>query len=223
MAWERETDDGATDPVTGLTPLLDRRWSSRVFDPAHELTDGDLTALLHAARWAPSAGNSQPWAFLVGRRDDPTHRAFVELLSRGNAFWAPRASALLITLHRTASEPGSEFLYSEYAQYDLGQAAAHLTVQAQSMGLAVHQFAGFDHDRVATVFGVPDHWRVTTAIAVGRPAPVGSIEGLEPSLAIRERQVRRRNPLSDFVFDGRFGQSATWTVRHELPGDGTTG
>jgi nitroreductase len=222
MAWERETDADGRDPAPGLTPLLDGRWSSRVYDPTHRLTDVELTALLQAARWAPSAGNSQPWSFLVGRRGDRTHRTFVELLSRGNSFWAPRASALLITLHRTASEPGSEFLYSEYAQYDVGQAAAHLTVQAQSMGLAVHQFAGFDHDRVAQRFAVPDHWRVTTGIAVGRLAPVESIEDAEPSLALRERLRRRRNPLSDFVFEGAFGQSAGWTLTADRR-DGTSG
>lgn len=223
MAWERENDDGTEDPAPGLTPLLDRRWSSRVYDPDHQLSDDELAALLQAVRWTPSAGNSQPWAFLVGRRGDATHQAFVDLLSRGNSFWAPRASALLISLHRTASEPGSEFLYSEYAQYDLGQAAAHLTVQAQSIGLHVHQFAGFDHERAAEVFGVPDHWRVTTGIAVGRLAPVESIEQEQPSLAIRERLVRRRNPLSDFVFQDRFGRPAAWTTPDELPGDGTQG
>lgn len=211
MAWEREPDQAAP----ALTPLLHQRWSSRVYDPQHHLSDDDLTTLLEAARWAPSAGNSQPWAFLVGRRGDATHSAFVEQLSRGNSFWAPRASALLVSLQRIAAEPGSDFPYSDYAAYDLGQAAAHITVQAQSMGLYVHQFAGFDHDRVARVFEVPDHWQVTTGIAVGRLAPVSTIEDVEPSLAARERRLRQRNPLSQFVFEKSFGTSAGW-----LPGPG---
>lgn len=211
MAWEREPDQAAL----ALTPLLHQRWSSRVYDPQHHLSDDDLTTLLEAARWAPSAGNSQPWAFLVGRRGDATHSAFVEQLSRGNSFWAPRASALMVSLHRIAAEPGSDFPYSDYAAYDLGQAAAHITVQAQSMGLYVHQFAGFDHHRVARVFEVPDHWQVTTGIAVGRLAPVSTIEDVEPSLAVRERRLRQRNPLSQFVFEKSFGTSAGW-----LPGPG---
>lgn len=206
MAWDREPERAAP----ALTPLLHQRWSSRVYDPEHHLTDTDLTTLMQAARWAPSAGNSQPWAFLVGRRGDATHTAFVEQLSRGNSFWAPRASALLVSLHRIATEPGSDFPYSDYAAYDLGQAAAHITVQAQSMALYVHQFAGFDHDRVASVFDVPAHWQVTTGIAVGRLSPVATIEDAEPSLAVRERRLRQRNPLPQFVFEKSFGISASW-------------
>ena len=50
-------------------PLLAERWSPRGFDRAHEIGDEALAALLEAARWAPSAGNSQPWRFLVTRRE----------------------------------------------------------------------------------------------------------------------------------------------------------
>lgn len=185
--------------------LLAQRWSPRVYDPAHTLTGDELRTILEAARWTPSAGNSQPWAFLAGLRGDATHAAFVPLLSRGNAFWAPRASALLLSLHQVAPEPGSDFPFSDYAAYDLGQAAAHLTVQAQSMGLHVHQFAGFDHEAAADAFAVPEHWKVTTGIAIGRLAPPESIEADEPSLADRERRLRERKPLEEMVFAGRFG------------------
>lgn len=206
MAWEREPDEVGP----ALTPVLQDRWSTRVYDPGHTLSDTDLTLLLEAARWSPSAGNSQPWAFLVGRRGDRTHGAFVDLLSRGNSFWAPRASALVLTLHQVASEPGSDFPYSDYAAHDLGQAAAHLTVQAMAMDLHVHQFAGFDHDRATEVFAVPSHWRVTTGIAIGRPAPVASIEQEDPSLAVRERRLRDRHPLTDMVFQEQFGHPAAF-------------
>lgn len=188
--------------------LLAQRWSPRVYDPTHVLDPGDLRTILEAARWAPSAGNAQPWAFLVGLRGDATHAAFVPLLSRGNAFWAPRASALLVTAHQVAPEPGSDFRFSDYAAHDLGQAAAHLTVQAQSMGLHVHQFAGFDHEAAAEVFAVPSHWQVTTGVAIGRLAPLGSIEEENPSLAERERRPRGRKPLDEMVFAGRFGEPA---------------
>lgn len=54
-------------------PLLAERWSPRGFDQAHELADDRLTALLEAARWAPSAANSQPWRFGVTRRGEEAH------------------------------------------------------------------------------------------------------------------------------------------------------
>ncbi|HET6152848.1 MAG TPA: nitroreductase family protein [Marmoricola sp.] len=186
-----------------IHPFLRDRWSTRIFDPAYVLEEGDLARLLEAARWAPSAGNSQPWAFLTTLRGDAGHGLFVETLSRGNSGWVPTASAVLISLYRQGDDEDPTLTYSDYAAYDLGQAVAHLTVQAQTMGLSVHQFAGFDHDRVAEAFGVPAAWAVTTGIAIGRHAP-GHIDA-DPSLLEREKRPRERNELDSFVFGARFG------------------
>ncbi|MNH11653.1 NADH dehydrogenase [compost metagenome] len=48
-----------------------KRWSPRAFtnEPISEAT---LLSFLEAARWAPSAYNSQPWRFLYARRDMPS-------------------------------------------------------------------------------------------------------------------------------------------------------
>ena len=176
-----------------LLPLLRDRRSIRAYDESHVLTDDELAVLLEAARWAPSAGNSQPWAFLVGRRGDEAHAAFTELLAPSVRRWAPAASALVFTLNQVASGPEHDALgYSDYAQYDLGQAVAHLTLQAAALGLGVHQFAAFDHDGLAAAAGVPRHWRVTTGLAVGL--------AVESELA-----PRTRRPLAELAFGGRFG------------------
>lgn len=188
-----------------ILPLLRERWSTRLFDPVHELFDDELTRLFEAARWSPSAGNSQPWAFIVGRRDDATHRAFVDLLSRGNTSWAPYASALVITLHQATDEYGAGMTMSDYAAYDLGQAAAHLSVQASAMGLFTHQFAGFDHERAKQVFEVPDHWQVTTGIAIGKRATREQVAAADASLQAREVVPRSRKELSQLVFAERWG------------------
>ena len=193
------------DVAGDLLPLLRERRSTRSYDGAHVLADADLSSLLEAARWAPSAGNSQPWAFLVSRRGDEAHRRFVPLLSRGNASWVPSASALIFTLHRVATGPEEDALtYSDYAAYDLGQAVAQLTVQAISLGLAVHQFAGFDHEGLAELAGVPPHWRVTTGIAVGREL-AADVAG-DDLLRERDRRPRTRQPLADLAYGATFGE-----------------
>ena len=63
--------------MLSLHPLLAGRWSPARFDPSHVAGEDEVTVLLEAARWAPSAGNSQPWAFIVGRRGDGTHARLV--------------------------------------------------------------------------------------------------------------------------------------------------
>lgn len=157
-----------TTPPAGLQPSARERYSPVRFDPDHELSAEEVDLLLDAARHAPSAGNSQPWSFIVGRRDDEVHERLVRHLARSSAAWAPHAGVLLANLaHRLVED--SELEYSEFAHYDLGQAVAHLTVQAHAMGLSVRQFRAFDRAAVAAAFEVPEHWEVTTMAAIGRP------------------------------------------------------
>lgn len=224
--------DGRTTTRDGtLLDVLRERRSPVRWDPVHELTDADLRLLTEAARWAPSAGNSQPWAFVVGRRGDDTHRVITAALARSTSRWAPQASALLVTLHRRAVDEESDLLYSDYAVYDLGQAVAHLTVQAGAMGLATHQFAAFDHDAMAQTLGVPPHWAVTTGIAVGRagdgadavrePGPAAPAPaGLAVGAGLRQRT---RRPLCEFVFTERFGSGAGFACDGPQPGDAARG
>ncbi|HET6165294.1 MAG TPA: nitroreductase family protein [Marmoricola sp.] len=188
-----------------IHPLLRDRVSGRSFDAEHVLPEEDLVRLLEAARWAPSAGNSQPWSFVVARRGEDAHERMVARLSRGVATWAPAASALVLTLHRVGHDEDPSMAYSDYAAYDLGQAVAFLTVQAQSMGLAVHQFAGFDHAAMATAFEVPASWQLTTGVAVGRRAPAATAAAAG-SDAGAEAGPRVRNVLADFVFTERYGE-----------------
>lgn len=152
-----------------LHPLLAARWSPTTFDAAHATSDADVASLLEAARWAPSAGNSQPWSFVAGRRGDAVHTRLSRHLAGSSARWAPSASVLVANLcHRFVED--TDWGYSEFALYDLGQAVAHMTIQAADLGLAARQFRAFDRDGLAVEFDVPDHWQVTTMTAFGRPA-----------------------------------------------------
>jgi nitroreductase len=175
-----------------LHPLLARRWSPLAFDAGHEIPQADVDLLLEAARWAPSAGNSQPWAFLVARRGDGVHARLVPHLAPSAARWAPSAGLLVVNLcHRFVE--GTDWELSEFALYDLGQAVAHMTVQAQALGLHARQFRAFDRAGVAAEFGVPGHWQVTSMAAFGSlPAATEP-----PGPAALERS---RRPLTEITW-----------------------
>ena len=173
---------------SGLHPLLVTRWSPTTFDASHEVDPSDVALLLEAARWAPSAGNSQPWAFVVGRRGSATHERLVRHLAGSSAGWAPSASLLVANLAHRYVE-GSDWEYSEFSLYDLGQAVAHMTLQAQGLGLSVRQFRAFDRPGLAAEFDVPVHWEVTTMSAIGRVPPPQGLADVPDQTVGRQRRA----------------------------------
>ncbi len=153
----------------GLHPVLEQRFSPVRFDPTHEVTTADVDLLLEAARWAPSAGNSQPWAFHVRRRHEHGFDVLVEHLASSSRRWAPDASILIVNLaRRYVGNSGIE--YSEFADYDLGQAVAHLSFQAHAMGLACRQFRAFNLDALSADLHIAAGWQIATMTAIGVPA-----------------------------------------------------
>jgi len=172
---------------------LAERWSPRSFDAAATVSDQQLDALLEAARWAPSANNSQPARFVVARRGTHHFDTIVDALVGFNAGWAVNASALIVAIAETSSVEGD---LRPTAEYDLGQAVAHLTVQAQAEGLHTHQMAGVEFERIAAAFDLAENLKPMTVTAVG---VVDSADKLADALAERETAPRTRLPLGELV------------------------
>jgi nitroreductase len=173
-----------------LHELLATRRSPRGFAVDRPVEAETVHALLEAARWAPSANNSQPWRFGVARRGEPAFRALIGTLAPGNQVWAQHAGALVLLAAQTTDETGQP---RRWAAYDAGQAAAHLTVQAQAEGLSVHQMGGFDREAAAAVFGLSEGLEPLVVLAVGWHDPDADLP--EP-FASRERAPRVRLPLA---------------------------
>ncbi len=188
--------DRAAVTAAELHPLLAGRWSPRGFDASYEIGDAELVALLEAARWAPSAANTQPWRFVVGRRGDEVFARLVSLLAPGNQPWAPVASALVMVSAATLNDAGEP---QRWARYDAGQAAAHLTVQAEWMRLTVHQMGGFNADGAVAEFGLGEGVDPQSLLAIGRLDPTAALS--EP-YASREVAPRVRRPLAELVVAG---------------------
>lgn len=197
------TERGPEEGQALLAEPLRSRWSPSIFDAHRVLTRDELRLLLLAAQWAPSCGNAQPAHLVVAERGSPSHDVLVRHLSRGNARWVPRASAVLIAGAQVAPDEEGEGGYKPfYAEYDTGQAAAHVTLQARAMGLHAHQFAGFDKQAVADELGVPAHVKLIAGIAVG---VLGDPAEVPEEDRDREQRVRRRRPLARTAYGARWG------------------
>jgi nitroreductase len=182
--------------------VVRERWSPRAFAD-RPIDDDVLRSLLEAARWAPSAFNSQPWRFVVARREDADEFArMLACLVPGNQRWARRAAVLMVAVALTADDKGRKL---SLGAHDTGQAVAWLSCEATARGIRVHQMGGIDRDEVRETYGLPDEARPMVGIALGYP---GDPETLEDDLRERELEPRVRRNQTELVFKGKWGQPA---------------
>jgi len=194
-------------------PILDflkNRWSPRAF-AARPVELHKLLSLFEAARWSPSGGNQQPWSFIVTNQTErEPFEKLLGTLNERNQDWAKHAPVLVLSVvqrERAAGQP------NPWATYDVGQAVAHLSVQATALGLVVHQMAGFDRQKAAELFALPEGYDALTVFAIGYE---GDPATLPAGLRERELEQRSRKPLKEFVFDGAWQAPLQEETLHTL-------
>ncbi|RNE67255.1 nitroreductase family protein [Cryobacterium tepidiphilum] len=193
MSLITDTVNRSADTEAPILPILAERWSPRGFDAEAVIDEDTLTTILEAARWAPSASNIQPARFIVARRGSSAFDTIHDALAGFNRAWADAASVLIVGVAELNIDAERE---NPWAKYDLGQAVAHLSIQAQHEGLHTHQMGGFDPAALGAAFDLSDDQAVVTVTALGM---LGDPELLPEELRKRESAPRTRKPLSELL------------------------
>jgi len=170
--------------MDALTAVMTRR-SIRQFTD-EPVTDEQLEILLRAAMAAPSAGNQQPWRFVVVRDDETRQRMAVATQYASPVGRAPVGIAVLADT-RENKHPG-------YWVQDCSAAVENLLLAAHAIGLGGVWIGVYPHaEREAAVCEIveaPEGFAALCMIAVGHPASPGP-------------EVDRYNP--EFVRQNRWG------------------
>lgn len=181
--------------------LIRHRWSPRAFD-AKSVEPEKLRSLLEAARWASSSYNAQPWYFIVGTKQDPeNYKRVLDTFVEFNQGWAKQAPVVALSVAKLTFDDGKP---NRHAFHDVGQAVANLTIQAEALGLSVHQMAGIDPAKARKLFNIPADYEAVAGMALGY---AGDPASLPEELRKRELAPRQRKPLDTFVFTGEWGKS----------------
>jgi nitroreductase len=190
------------DTSVPIHELLARRWSPRAIDLAKPVARAQLSALLEAARWAPSCFNDQPWRYLVWDRfrDAASWQRAFQCLTPGNQAWVKNAPILLLATAGSAF--GHDAKPNRWGPYDSGAASENLCLQAMALGLVAHQMGGFDVEAIRSGFAIPEAYACMAMIAVGHPGP---IEVLNEEKQQSERAPRRRRALGESFFEAAWG------------------
>lgn len=148
------------DPTELVRPIVRVRQIREFTD--QQPTDEQLDAILDSARWTGSAGNSQPWRFVV-IRNVATIRTLGEagLKQTRPLLTAPIAIAVVL--------PADDHEVSR--AYDEGRAVERIMIAAELVGLR----SGITWIRrdvapvVAAALALPEGWLVRTIMAIGYP------------------------------------------------------
>jgi nitroreductase len=146
-----------------------------------------LDRILEAGRRAPSAGNSQPWDFVV-----VTDRDQLIELSKVWTYGSHVArSAATIALVTGVVTEGRQ---RELIQYDLGQATMSMMVAAADLGIGTGHSSVADQDLARSVLGLPPDRSCAYLVTAGYPADRPLRPIARPS----------RRPFDDVVHRGRW-------------------
>jgi len=188
--------------------IVRHRWSPRAF--SEKIVPPEvLRSLFEAARWAPSSSNVQPWAYIVGTKDEKENfEKVLSTLVEFNQGWAKNAPVLALSVAQVKN--AKDGAPNRWAFHDVGSASAQLTTEASTRGLYVHQMAGLDPEKARKVFQIPEGWEAVAAMAIGYP---GDPATLPEKLRERELAPRTRKPLSEFVMTGGWGHTASFVSK----------
>jgi nitroreductase len=172
--------------------LVASRSSVRHYDLDRPVSDEHLTAILEAARMAPSATNAQPWRFVIVR--DPAVRARLVEEAFSGIYLATRRVAAPVFLAlcgvRGAVDIGARAIgHSSYTLTECGIAGEHAVLAAVELGLSTCWIGMFNRRRARRVLGIPAGVDLIALIALGWPAG--------PSHAAPRE--KRRKPLSEIA------------------------
>ncbi len=142
---------------------------SRNRQPVRRFADRQIPAdllerVLDCARYTASAGEDQPWRFVVIREPLTRHRLAEAAFNSEHVKTAPIAIVGCARIHSRISGHGKPAFPS-----DLAAAAQSMALAAVDMGLQVSWITGFREQVVRSILGIPPDIPVVTLQAVGYP------------------------------------------------------
>ena len=166
-----------------------------------------LERLVDAGRLAPSAANLQPLEFIVVDGAGPRGEVFPCL--KWAAYIAPAGdprpgeepAAYIVTLANTK-------IREKMFEYDVGAAMENMILAALAEGVGSCWLLSIDRDKLRTILGVPEHYRIDSVLALGYPAEDPAAEVMGDSIRYCKDEAGRLNvpkrPVSSVVHFNRF-------------------
>lgn len=167
---------------------IERRRSVRAYT-SEKVSEKDVDTLIEAARCAPSAGNIQPWEFVIVTDPETKRRLSDAALRQTFIEEAPVVIVVCVDVARSSSGYGSRGA-NLYCLQDTAAATENILLATQGLGLAACWVGAFYEDEVARVVNSPRNVRPVAIVPVGRPA--------------EKPRARSKRPMKEIVHYEKF-------------------
>lgn len=154
-----------------------------------EVSDDAVEQLLEAALWAPSAGNVQPWEFVVVKDRATKHKLADAALNQTFVETAPVVIVVCADLNKAKKRYGGRG-EKLYCIQDTAAATQNIILTAHALGLATCWVGAFKEKDAAKAVNAPKNIVPVAMVPVGHPA--------EKPMAPQKRSAR------DAVHQGTF-------------------
>jgi nitroreductase len=136
---------------------------------SEDISEEQIEKIIDAARWAPSAGNIQPWEFIVIRRPEIKREIAKAAL---NQIFIEEAPVVIVVC---ADEVKSSRVYGSrganlYCIQDTAAAIENMLLAICALGLGACWVGAFNEDDVRRTLRIPRGLRPVAIIPVGHPA-----------------------------------------------------
>ncbi len=169
---------------------IKNRRSVRVFSK-QPVSDEEVEKLIDAARWAPSAGNLQPWLFIIVREPEIKHGL---CRAAGNQTFIEEAPVVVVVCadpQRSAKGYRSRGI-DLYCLQDTAAATQNMLLTAQAMGLATCWVGAFREEEARKLLKIPEGVRPVAIVPVGHAA--------------EKPRIRPRRQLNEIVYREIYGR-----------------
>jgi nitroreductase len=168
--------------------IANARQSCRSYDEGRAVEEEKLSAVLEAARLAPSACNGQPYRLTVCRGETAKE---VALATRGMggmnkfAVQAPICIVISEAPYVKTAAFGAKVKNNDYRSIDIGIVTAYLTAEATAQGLSTCILGWLDDEKVRNLCGLDAPARLVITLGYAKEDDV--------------LRSKKRKEISDFV------------------------
>lgn len=159
-----------------FTEIALSRQSCRSYDETREVEQEKLTAILEAARLAPSACNSQPYHFTVCQGETAKAVAAATQGMGMNKFSSQAPVLIVISEadYNKSAALGAKVKGNDYRSIDIGIATAYLTAEATAQGLSTCILGWLDDEKIRKICDLKNPVRLVITLGYAKDDPIRS-------------------------------------------------